>query len=80
MSMTVTIYSISWSIVISNCVIIHVLTLQINLVHQITVCKCEKWGHLPEMGFESKQTLLSWKFVHLSLCVFGSAEYCPFDV
>jgi hypothetical protein len=56
MNMTVAIYSFSWSIVISNCVIIHVLPLQINLVHQITVCKCEKWGHLPEVGFKSRRS------------------------
>jgi len=71
MSMTVAIYSISWSIVISNCVIIHVLTLQINLVHQITVWKCEKWGHLPEMGFKSRRSniliMKIWAFITVFL-------------
>ena len=63
MSMTFAIYSIAWSIIISNCVIIFVLTLQINLVHQITLCKCEKWGHLSEVGFKSRRSnILIMKF------------------
>jgi hypothetical protein len=58
--------SISWSIVISNCVIIHVLTLQRSLVHQITVWKCENWGHLPEMGFKSRRS----NILILKICAF----------
>lgn len=67
-SMTVAIYSISWSIVISNCIIIHVLTLQINLVHQITVCKCEKWEHLPEMGFKSRRSNIMKICAFITIC------------
>ena len=66
MSVIIAIYSISWSAVISKCLFICVLNLQIKLVHQITVSKCEKWRHLPEMRYKIRRS----NILIIKMCAF----------
>lgn len=53
-SMNIFIYSIFWKHFMLSFVVLKYR--KVKSLHQITVSKCEEWGHLPDKGFKSRRT------------------------